>query len=411
MTGPDEPKNSTPKVLLLVGLAVLVLLGVVFGVSAFMSSKRDKTADVVVAEDTSQTDTVPQNQWIEWTEGQAVSNFHVAGFDIQMGTGSDEGLRLPVMTVTAPDGQTVQVRGEAKMGQVSARFAVVQMNAASDARQILFSSFSYGAHCCTSPYLVEMTKDGWRTVAMGSWDGDEIPLPQDLDGDGIKEFVLTDQGFLYAFSSYADSYPPIAVYAVNDGRFEDVSAQPKYRKLFTDQLATMKKACEQGGNGPCAGYAATAARAGQLDAAWPTILRHTSTSDWNNPAPCSKRGVMDCDLDEQISYPTYAESLQWFLGDRGYTPAVFERRDVGNDPSFSCASARSATERMICSNPALREADVDLAEAYTHAHALSADRVALRNAQNEFLRERNAISDPKLMLIAYQERIRMLEMN
>lgn len=409
MNSPTEAKNRKPKVMLLVGVAVLVLLGVVLGASALMSSKRHKAEEVAKAEAAAQADTVPQNQWIEWEEGQPVSNFHVAGFDIQMTAGLDDDLRVPVMTVTAPDGQTVQVHGEGKSGKVSARFAVVQLNAASDERQILFSSFSYGAHCCAVPYLVEMTKDGWRTVTMGAWDGDQIELPKDVDGDGIKEFVLRDQGFLYSFSPYADSYPPIVVYAVNDGRFEDVSGQTKYRELFIDELPIMKEACEQGGNGSCAGYAATAARAGQLDAAWPTILKHTGASDWTNPAPCSERNVMDCDLDDQVAYSSYAESLQWFLGDRGYTPKVFERRDVGNGPSFSCTSARTSTERMICANPALREADVDLAEAYTRAHALSSNRVELRNAQNEFLRKRNAITDPKLMLLAYQDRIQVLK--
>ena len=410
MTPPDKATYSTPKVLLLIGVAVLVLLAVVLGVTALMRAKGDRVGGLSAAE-LAQADTVPQNQWIDWNEGQAVSHYRVAGFDIQMGTAVSEDLRLPVMTVTAPDGQMVQVRGEAKSGEVSARFAVVQMNPASDARQILFSSFSFGAHCCTVPYLLEMTDDGWRTVIMGGWDGDQIPLPRDVDGDGIKEFVLIDQDFLYAFSSYADSFAPIAVYAVNEGRFDDVSSQVKYRKLYIDELATMKKACEQGGNGPCAGYAATAARAGQLDEAWPTILKHTTTTDWINPAPCSERGLMDCDREDQTPFATYAEALQWFLSDRGYTPKVFERRDVGAGPSFSCGEANSESERIICAHPVLREADVNLAVAYSRAHALSADRVALRKAQKEFLSQRDALSDPKLMLNAYESRIRMLETN
>lgn len=172
----------------------------------------------------------------------------------------------------------------------------------------------------------------------------------------------------------------------------------------------MRSACIEGGNGPCAGYAATAARAGQLDAAWPVVLANTRNDDWGNPAPCRARGESNCDLDQQNPYPTYAESLQWFLGEEGYTPKVFEARNKVDGPSFSCAAARTAAERMVCNNLDLRQADVAMALAYTRAHALSPNRQALREAQSRFLRERNAINDPKLMLEAYMQRIRMLVM-
>lgn len=411
MTPQDKPKDRLPKVLLLVGLVVLVL--VVIGAVGFTMMSRPKVDQPVSQLPQTQTtevaDTAPQNEWIDWDEGQSVWNYHVAGYDIAFSTAEDEGLKLPVITVTNAEGQKVTVRGEAGGGQARAKFAVVQMEAASETRQILFSSYSGGAHCCVLPYLIEPARNGWRTTELAAWDGDQIALPRDVDGDGRKEFVLADQSFLYAFSAYAFSYPPIAVYSVSDGKFEDVSAEAKYRPLFVADLPKMRRACEEGGNGPCAGYAATAARAGQLDAAWPTVLANTRTDDWSNPAPCRARGDTDCGLEQQLPYPTYAEALQWFLGETGYTAKVFERRDKPEGPSFSCASARTAAERMICSNTDLRQIDVEMALAYTRAYALLPDRRALRDAQNQFLRERNAISDPKLMLEAYNQRIRMLE--
>ena len=410
MTTQDKPKDRLPKVLLLAGLVVLVL--VVIGAIAFTMMSRNKAEKVEVAEPVSEvaqaTDTAPQNEWIEWEESQPVSNFHVAGYDIAFAAATDDGLKLPVITVTDADGKTVTIRGEAS-GSARAEFAVVQMDASSPARQILFSSYSGGAHCCVVGYMIEPVNGGLRTVPLKAWDGDRISLPRDVDGDGRKEFVMFDQSFLYAFSAYAYSNPPRAIYSVVDGKFEDVSTETKYRSLYVEDLNDMRQRCREGGNGPCAGFAAAAARAGQLDAAWPIVLASTRTDDWSNPAPCKARGVRACDLDQQNPYPTYAESLQWFLGEEGYTPKVFEARDKPEGPSFSCASARTAAERMICNNADLRQIDVRMAVAYTRAHALLPNRQALREAQTQFLRERNAISDPKLMLEAYNQRIQMLE--
>lgn len=407
-----KPNNTLPKVLAGVGLAVLV--GGTGAWLAFPSvfRKAPETATVVataVITDLVLTDSVPQNQWVEWTEGETTPDFHVAGMDIRIDPQTEDGLNLAQMTVTAPDGSKVDVRGAAKSGAATAQFAVVQMDTASEARQILFTSFSYGAHCCVQGYLLEHGPTGWRTIDLGMWDGERMPLPVDIDGDGKKEFSLLDQRFLYAFDSYAGSYAPSAIYAVQGADFVDVSSNAKYRSVFRAELTRAKSACEEGGSGACAGYAGIAARLGQLDAAWPIVLgNYSRQSDWTYPAPCIANHSQSCAGNEAIAFETFPESLQWFLGATGYAAASYVGDSRSSGPSFPCAVARTKAEKMICEYNDLRKADLYMAMAYTRAHALTPQRAALRAAQNDFLRERNAAPDAKAMLDMYLARINLL---
>ena len=53
--------------------------------------------------------------------------------------------------------------------------------------------------------------------------------------------------------------------------------------------------------------------------------------------------------------------------------------------------------------------DARVSDAFTRALANRPDRAAVRAEQAEFLRERNRLTDSKLMLIAYERRLRELE--
>ena len=412
----SEPKSSRPdfaKGLLIGGLAILVLGG--GGWLAYSqigkSSRAPAQTEVVEtkADDTVRPDTAPQAQWIEWTEGEGKDRFHIAGMDIRMSAQKDGDRSGAVMTVTAADGTSVSVNGESKSGAAVAQFAVVQMDAASDARQVILSSFSYGAHCCTVGTLVEHTPSGWRKVDLGAWDGDRLSLPTDVDGDGKKEFVLADESFLYSFAPYAGSSAPPAIFVIEQGQMKDVSDQPRYRSIFQEDLTAARDACREYGNGACASYAATAARLGQLDAAWPVVLSGAKDKDWDPPAPCRDRPNEICNDDKAVPFNSFGESLQWFLGVRGYTPPVFTMLTRPEGPGFDCRQARTAPERLICDDRALKVMDARVSDAFTRALANRPDRAAVRAEQAEFLRERNGLTDGKLMLIAYERRLRELE--
>lgn len=406
----EKPADRLPKILLVAGVVVLLLVVLGWlGYAKWNERKRAVGEEPAAEAAQAPVDDGPQDQWIEWSAADARSDYKIADLDIRLETSQQDGFAAPLIKVTSADGRTIQVRGADGSTPARASFAVVQMNAADPARQVLFASFSYGAHCCTQVYLLEQGDKGWRVVDLGAWDGEGIDLPTDVDGDGIKEIVGLDQSFLYAFSSYAESLPPMAIFAVRNGKMENVSADRKYRSFFERRLPEMKQACERGGNGPCAGYAGTAARAGQLEAAWPVVLNNIRNEDWSYPGPCRDGRSSGCGVDQMSSYDNYAEALQWFLGAEGYTAPMYTRLANPDGPSFSCAAGRTRVERLICDNGDLRYVDAQMAEAYTRAHALSRNWAALRADQNRFLRERDAISDPKLMLQAYLDRITELE--
>jgi hypothetical protein len=188
---------------------------------------------------------------------------------------------------------------------------------------VMLTSYSGGAHCCTMLRLAAPIGASLRPVEFDKMDGDRVPVPRDLDGDGRLDFVIVDQGFLYAFASYADSYAPPRVYNVTDRGVIDVSSRPSFAPLFRRDMAAARKACENrdgGRNGACAAYVADAARLGQFDQAWKVMLRsYDRTSTWELPPAC-----LDIHLDGTcpdkavVHYNNYPDSLHAFLKGFGY---------------------------------------------------------------------------------------------
>lgn len=76
-----------------------------------------------------------------------------------------------------------------------------------------------------------------------------------------------------------------------------------------------------------------------------------------------------------------------------------------------CTSANTAIEYLICSNPEISEADRRLNDAYSARLRTAHDPAALRSEQRDWLIKRNSLpSDNAMVLAAYNERIRELQM-
>ena len=77
--------------------------------------------------------------------------------------------------------------------------------------------------------------------------------------------------------------------------------------------------------------------------------------------------------------------------------------------SFDCAKARSAQEKLICSDHELARLDVDLSAAYRKAREAAADPKALQTEQLDWLKSlRNACSDKACLIQAYKGRLAQL---
>ena len=416
----EEPKSKWERLAPFVAGGVLLALLAGAGVAAIgpklKPPERPVSAEVTVAPGSSSStvviqpaDTAQQNAWIQWEADKPLNTYRVGGFEFSFRPVVDDGLNAARMRVSTADGVSTELTGQALSWAARADFAVVQLDTKVPQRQVLFSSFSGGAHCCTSLTLLEVKDGAWRSTDLGQWDGDTPALPRDVDDDGVKEFLFVDQSFLYAFDSYAGSWAPTVVMTVSDGRLRDVSAQPRFRALYQRDLPEMRKACGERANGACAAYVATAARVGQLDQAWAYMLRsYDQTSDWTYPSACRVRTADQCPAEAEYKFETFPEALQWFLGEAGYTAPSYVEPWQARGPSFSCGAARKASEQTICASSELSALDRLMARAYTRATALTADRAALRATQREFLSVRDETADEATLRAIYAARIRQL---
>jgi hypothetical protein len=259
---------------------------------------------------------------VEWSadEHPQPIRYRAGGIDILLVPIRDaDGMVAARATVSAPRRAPVIVEGERAGFSFPVRITILPWETGGE-HFVLFESFTGGAHCCNAVQAAIPEAGGFRLVPLGHYDGDRLDrLPSDLDGDGRVDFVVRDDAFLYAFSSYADSFSPPRVLNIVDGKVADVSNRGSFRPLFADAVKDSREGCEKRLNGYCAAYAASASRAGTFGAAWKEVLRFhdRQARDW--PSGCrSDPGEEECPQDKAIEYATYPEALKAFLADHGY---------------------------------------------------------------------------------------------
>jgi hypothetical protein len=179
--------------------------------------------------------------------------------------------------------------------------------------EVIIKTFSGGAHCCTNHTIYSWQNKQFVTEETGflNSDGGEFI---DLDGDGSLEFVTSDNSFLYAFSSYAGSYPPSLIYRFNRGKLENVTRL--YLKEIGERATKMYEAfleSKDGGerNGILAGYVAQKILLGEYKQAWQFMLE--------NYDPKSDTGLDIYQEDKKIGeYADFPAALKAFLINTGY---------------------------------------------------------------------------------------------
>lgn len=78
--------------------------------------------------------------------------------------------------------------------------------------------------------------------------------------------------------------------------------------------------------------------------------------------------------------------------------------------SFDCGKATTSVEKLICSSPELRIADIQLYELYSRAIRQSKNPDQIRSQQRQWLKNiRSGNKSATSLIIAYQERITQLE--
>jgi hypothetical protein len=101
---------------------------------------------------------------------------------------------------------------------------------------VIVSEWSGGAHCC---YTTEVYSVGVEVAPVFSLSTGHCGPGtfEDLDGDGVFEFVTCDDAWAYAYCSFADSPFPRVVFTYDAARRAYAPATPRYAGRFRDELA------------------------------------------------------------------------------------------------------------------------------------------------------------------------------
>ena len=320
-------------------------------------------------------------------------------------------LPSPAMHLSIAGVPPVDVVGQPGFADASARILVGRLDPAGRYDDVLFLTYSGGAHCCTDIELYQVVSGAWKKTELGSWDGEPLEtFPTDVDGDHVADIVFSDGVFNYAFASYAESYAPPRIFNIVAGALTDVSAAPRYANLYRDSMIKSLSGCLLGGNGGCAAFVAAASRIGLHDWAWSVMLDNYNKSDsWPLPKGCDVPVVArQCPAGQEFAPADYPAALANFLEDNGY----YQPSDTSSStvpPGFDCAKVHSAVLQLVCTTPDLSTADQELGAAYYIAMANNPRADALRAEQRAWIAQRNnSAPDADTLRGLYRARIAAL---
>jgi hypothetical protein len=227
-----------------------------------------------------------------------------------------------ILHVTDPQGRKADLTAVIAFDDVSATLGVGKIDPESSKSQLLLTSYTGGAHCCVHIQVLDFIDGGWRTVEVGTFDGEPFAeFPADLDGDGIADIRRWDDRFAYAFGCYACSWMPPRIFNVRGGDVQDVSAAARYRPLYVKDYAQAEHDCLKHANPACAGLVADGYRLGRAAAAWAVAMANIDPTDpWPLPGCKVKAPIGQCPVDQQFRASEFRPALMQFLRDIGIAP-------------------------------------------------------------------------------------------
>ena len=233
----------------------------------------------------------------------------------------DPSMPAPMLEVLVDGKSVIRIEGAASGWETpQGAIAIQEIDPANDTPEVVFTSFSGGAHCCTQVHVASKGADGaWTDVDIGFLDGEGGDFV-DLDGDGEAEFRTYDNGFLYAFDCYACSSAPLVIHAVNAGKVVDVSRKPVFEPVHRAWLADMDRRLAEAERdfspGFFAGWIAEKALLGEGYEAWETMMKayRGYTDEGFESCPEARP---DCAETERRTL-RYPDALKVFLKQAGY---------------------------------------------------------------------------------------------
>lgn len=236
--------------------------------------------------------TWPLQRFVHWLPEWGTRDISAAGLHVQIelkqcgvdrpaSEGCFKGDRYPVATVREPGMRPASLIGEPGVG---AYVGIGKLTPNAAHSSLILISEDGGTAGCVQIDLAVPSGAAYRSVRLSIDKNDhgtlcevepsKLAWPGDSLGNGRPTFRLLDTSFYCRFTSCASSWYPPRFVAFDGERGIDVSDNAVFRPLFEADMAKARHACihdKDEAQGPCAGYAADAARLGQLPEAWRVI--------------------------------------------------------------------------------------------------------------------------------------------
>lgn len=230
--------------------------------------------------------------------------------------------KAPVLRVIIEGGTVLEYAGvPSGMDTPAASASIAEIDPTNDSKEVYFSSYSGGAHCCSEIVIGEKTSKGWVAVNVGSFDGDGDYL-QDIDSDGVAEIVSVDNDFLYAFDCYACSAAPLVIKTVRNGAVIDLTTEPRFLQHHRDWLKQLEDDADPQTRwtspGFLAGWVAASVRAGEGRQAFDALVKHWNLAADEGEETCLTGGDIDACPAKQRKVLKFPDRLKLFLDQHGY---------------------------------------------------------------------------------------------
>ncbi len=234
---------------------------------------------------------------------------------------SNATMKAPKLEISVGGKRVVDLFGEASGWETpQGTVGFYEMDPTNDTPEIVFTSYSGGAHCCTQVYVMSTNASGaWETIDFGMYDGEGGEF-SDIDGDGLIEMSTYDNAFLYAFDCYACSTAPMMILTARGGRRTDITREARFEKAHRARLVSMNAglnaARTEFSPGFFAGWVAQKALLGEGYDAWETMKSayRGYRDEGFESCPTDKP---NCSERERGTYP-FPAALTVFLKEQGY---------------------------------------------------------------------------------------------
>jgi hypothetical protein len=236
--------------------------------------------------------------------------------------GDDPTLDFPVLHVLVNGAEVLSAVGAGSdLDYPATEASIAEIDPANDTREVYFTSYSGGAHCCSRVIVATKAGDGWKAVDVGEFDSDGDYL-EDADGDGRAEIVLADNRFLYRFDCYACSAAPLRILGIDGGKVVDLSTEPRFHETHRRWLEDLEDGTDAirrwQSPGFLAGWVATRVRLGEGKEAWDELLANWDLAKDRGAAACTTGADIEKCPRKNRKVLKFPDRLKIFLDANGY---------------------------------------------------------------------------------------------